>query len=76
MLLRQVVDELAYVKGFKTLYEWQGMFGYATITTFCRYSTKGNLLGRHLDVLIKVAKLLDVPPRFVVRILQLEAIDK
>ena len=76
MLLKQVANELAYVKGFKTLYEWQGMFDYKTISTFCKYTTQGNLLGRHLDALKNVARLLDVPPRFVVRILQLEAIDK
>lgn len=76
MLLRKVANELALVRGYKTLYEMLGMWDYPQVNNFCSHETKTSLLGRHLDCIKDIARLLDVPTSFIIRILQLEAIDK
>ena len=75
-MTKEVVYRLLEVYGVKNITAYLGYNNYAILRSFVKVTKPDNVFKRRLLVIRNVAKMLNVPTRFIVRILMLEGVQE
>lgn len=75
-MTKEVVYRLLKVYGVKNKTAYLGYDNYAILRSFVKATKPDNVFKRRLLVIKQVAKMLNVPPKFIVRILMLEGVQE